>query len=374
MQPPAFPPDERLNPRIDRCVSCPIVPVAMEGTNQVEQREVFVIGVEAKQAYKVIDWMHEVPVNHGGPDWGHVFFGSILPRIQGSYPYIFQEARDEKVQVAIKKLQKNIFIPLLEGENPTRENPFREIHRMQTLVYNEQVILPCIEALEDDNFLYIISPFCEGGDLLRHTPLQPVGGLTTETQAKILYKKMLTAIQFIHDKTHPYGICHRDIKPGNFLVKEDDRVLLADFAMSFPMPDHTELVNHIGTFGTPQYLPPEVAREIPFNARGCDLWAATITLFNVLTGMPVYMRPLPDDILFVYCVMAKSLSDDPQIEMVEEVFRESNTQQCAMMVQISQKVMTFSPELRKLLGHVLALRASDRWRWDDVMNSEWMVD
>jgi eukaryotic-like serine/threonine-protein kinase len=171
--------------------------------------------------------------------------GVILPRRED---LIYEEPMDDAraQRVAIKRL--NLRVVLTELQNGSREDPFKEIYRMQTIGDNQHVI-GIVEALQDEHYLYIITPWCEGGSLMNHIRLAP-GQLSVDQQARILFEQILEDLYYLNRIN---GICHRDIKPGNFLISGNGRVLLSDLAMSFQMPPGG-LVNHIGQFGTPPYM------------------------------------------------------------------------------------------------------------------------
>eukprot|EP00980_Cylindrotheca_fusiformis_P010557 scaffold2334_cov118-Cylindrotheca_fusiformis.AAC.29 len=377
MQQPEDVPDERLNPRIEGCYSNLLIEVIQEGTNTRQKTRALVVDASGLRAYKQTEGTHAIEVGHGGPPWGYVFVCSVLLRNQ-EYPneWVFQEA-GERFQVAVKRLTKAVFIPALNDPlHPSRENPYREIHRMQTpsLADNNHV-LGCINAMEDKKFLYIVMPYCEGGDLSQVSPLKPDDEISAELRAFLIVKKMMKIIEHVHDNPHAqdsFGICHRDIKPGNFLVTGNGTVFLTDFAMSFPIPNGG-FVSDVGSFGTAPYLPPEIARHYPFDARGCDLWACMVSLFNLLTGMPVYFRPLPDDILFAYCIMCRGLSNEPMNDMILELSAALNDEQYDLLNAISERINALSTELRELLGNVLSMHPLQRWNRDRVLNSEWMI-
>ena len=195
---------------------------------------------------------------------------------------------------------------------------------------------------------------------------------------------MLEDITYIHDRPHvneTFGICHRDIKLQNFLVTGDGKVLLADFAMSFPLPKGG-LVNNVGTFGTGPYLPPEIARRLPFLGKGCDLWACTVSLFNILTGLVLYECPVPENFKFVFCIMAQALSNNPNLNMVKQVIDRAG-EDCGSggsgsskvlpeILQLAQRINEFSPPLKDLFANVLALNPNNRWTIEDVLACEWM--
>lgn len=404
-QQPEDPPHEELNPTIFDCTSNPTIHVLDETSGIINQKKVFVAGHHGKQAYMLLDYMRPVIIDHGGPlDWGAVYFCSILPRVTSSSSSssmtaaasagvpnddepVFQQAAILPPQVAIKRLDKHVFHPLIFGENPHRENPYREIFRMQNFKNGEDYTLGCIEALQDDRFLYIITPFCSGRTLGDHAPLRGCAGdadgagagihHSKEEQARIIYRKMLQDIKYIHDRPHvneTFGICHRDIKLQNFLVTGDGKVLLADFAMSFPIPKGG-LVRHVGTFGTGPYLPPEIARQLPFHGVGCDLWACTVSLFNILTGLVLYESPVPENFKFVFCIMARALSNNPNLDMVKQVIDRAGEDRSNVLPEIlllAQQITEFSPPLKDLFTNVLALNPNNRWTVEDVLTCEWM--
>lgn len=76
-------------------------------------------------------------------------------------------------------------------------------------------------------------------------------------------------------------VVHRDIKPGNILIDEEDNVKLSDFGVS-EMMDSSKKTNR--KMGTRQYLPPEVFSQDLVTAGAIDIWGMGITLFYFLHG------------------------------------------------------------------------------------------
>jgi hypothetical protein len=110
-------------------------------------------------AYKIIKSEPVIDLGHHAPGWGHVFFGIQLQRAEDGH---FEEPDPENDQyrVAIKRLNKAVVDNSLAQGN--EENPYKEIHRMQT-VGDGQHVLNCLDALEDatNGFLYIITRRCD---------------------------------------------------------------------------------------------------------------------------------------------------------------------------------------------------------------------
>ena len=170
-----------------------------------------------------------------------------------------------------------------------------------------------------------------------------------------------------------HGICHRDIKPANFLVSGSGRILIGDLAMSFVMPKKG-IVQDIGQFGTPPFMVPEIVLSRPFDGAKCDFWAAIVTLYSLITGLPyLYRSPRPDDILFRYCIMARGLSRNQNNELVQEIISElQNPQEIYMLNAIIQHIATMPYDLLELFEKSLSLIPEQRWGSEEASICQWM--
>ena len=138
-------------------------------------------------------------------------------------------------------------------------------------------ILEYIEHFEDKKFLCIVTT-------LMDTNLQEYvekHGCLSEEQAKFVFANLTNAIDFCHKNK----VIHRDIKPGNVLLKLDKNsniidVILSDFGQSCPLDTYDD----DKYYGTYYYMAPEI---ISLNTRyneKVDLWSLGCVLFFCLTG------------------------------------------------------------------------------------------
>jgi eukaryotic-like serine/threonine-protein kinase len=99
---------------------------------------------------------------------------------------------------------------------------------------------------------------------------------------------------------HAQGVIHRDLKPANVLLRDGKHVIVVDFGMSKIVTGGglgtTNLTTHNMVFGTPEYMSPEQARGDDLDAR-CDIYAAGVMLYEMLTGSPPFTGATPLNVL-----------------------------------------------------------------------------
>ncbi len=88
---------------------------------------------------------------------------------------------------------------------------------------------------------------------------------------------------------HSLGVVHRDLKPGNVFVCEDNSVKVLDFGMS-KFAEAETLTQDGYTLGTPEYMSPEQCIGAAVEPRS-DLYAFGVLMYESLTGeIPIQAR------------------------------------------------------------------------------------
>jgi serine/threonine-protein kinase len=174
--------------------------------------------------------------------------------------------------VAIKEIKPEF---VLDPEFRARiEDEVRVLRRL-----NHESVVRIYDNFELDNRLYIVMELIEGMNIEQYVGHN---GAMTVSLAVDLFTKILQAMQYVHEE----HIVHRDIKPGNIMIRSNGNVCLLDFGIAkdtnAAMTARTRTI--IGTIiGTDGYMSPEQANGMSIDHRS-DIYSLGCVFFYMLTG------------------------------------------------------------------------------------------
>ena len=91
---------------------------------------------------------------------------------------------------------------------------------------------------------------------------------------------------------HHAGIVHRDIKPFNILITDQDTVKIGDFGLSKLRGEGTHSPRNL-KIGSPFYAPPEQESDPDHVDFSADLYAVAVMMYRMLTGCLPQIPPAP---------------------------------------------------------------------------------
>ena len=183
-------------------------------------------------------------------------------------------------QVAIKCMEKTLISSGAVGEDAVAE-----LTAMQKLCSpgGHPNVLDLLEVIEDDTRVWVVLPFCEGGDMFSVVAEQ--NGPLPCSQTRVLFRQVIEGLRFIHTN----GIFHRDLSLENILMQHNVPKIM-DFGLCVAVPvdgagNCVSLLPPMGRAGKFFYMAPEIFESsAPFRPFAADIWSCGIILFILSIG------------------------------------------------------------------------------------------
>jgi serine/threonine protein kinase len=175
-------------------------------------------------------------------------------------------------------------------QDETTMDPFARF--LQEYEIAQRIASPEVVRLYDlgvsDEHAWLVMEYFRLGDLRRrmHSGLAPREAL-----------RLAVAIARALSTIHAAGVLHRDLKPGNVLLRDDGGIALIDFGLSKDAALALDVTDAGTIFGTPHYMSPEQGHAEPIDARS-DLYSLGVILFEMFAGEKPYRAENPMAIVY----------------------------------------------------------------------------
>jgi tetratricopeptide (TPR) repeat protein len=201
------------------------------------------------------------------------------------------------------RLARKVALKVLPGDIASDKERLlrfeREAHAVSAL--NHPNIITIHEIGESDGVHFIATEFIDGttlGDRLADHSL-------TLSEMLAVAAQIARAIQAAHEA----GIVHRDIKPGNVMLRRDGYVKVLDFGIA-KLTEHTSgaigseadtIAKMLNTepgkiMGTTHYMAPEQVRNQTIDAR-TDIWSLGVLLYEMIAGRKPFLGETFGDLI-----------------------------------------------------------------------------
>jgi eukaryotic-like serine/threonine-protein kinase len=196
-------------------------------------------------------------------------------------------------------------------------------------------IVAITTAEKQDNIFFIVMEYVQGETLENMIALK---GALELNRALDFTCQICNAV----DHAHRQGVIHRDLRPANVLVTENDMLKVADFGTS----RFLEIAAHGTTvIGSPPYMAPEQFHGKAVFAS--DIYSLGVTMYQMLTGMLPYDTPAPAD---VAKLMSGELVSSPRLKNPSIPKTISDIVLRAMAPQVADRYQRASDLLQDVLA------------------------
>ena len=175
--------------------------------------------------------------------------------------------RKRRTAVAVKVLHEDL------AEDPEFVRRFeREAEALARLDHPNIVRFYGFE--QQGRVAFIVMDYIAGSTLRGR--LRDANGPLPMAEVRSILEQVVAALHYAHDS----GLIHRDIKPGNIMLKEDGTALLSDFGIA-RVAEATTLT--AGPLGTPPYMSPEQILGQAVDER-TDVYSLGVVAYEMLVG------------------------------------------------------------------------------------------
>ncbi|XP_035179552.1 serine/threonine-protein kinase Nek5 isoform X2 [Oxyura jamaicensis] len=192
----------------------------------------------------------------------------ILKKIgEGSYGKIFlAKGKVDNEQCVIKEIDL--------AKMPVKEKEASQKEVILLAKMKHANIVTFFASLQENNKLYIVMEYCDGGDLMKRINMQH-GVLFDEDQILSWFVQISLGLKHIHDRK----ILHRDVKAQNIFLSNNGKIAkLGDFGIARQLTNTMEFA--YTCVGTPYYLSPEICENRPYNNK-TDIWSLGCVLYEL---------------------------------------------------------------------------------------------
>lgn len=139
-----------------------------------------------------------------------------------------------------------------------------------------------------DDHAHIAMEYLDAGDLR-----QRIDERVTPEEAVDFLRQIASALSAVHAQ----GVLHRDLKPGNIMLRKDGSIALIDFGLAKRARLDAEMTDKGEIFGTPYYMSPEQGHGNDVDHRS-DIYGLGVIFYEMLTGEKPFRADTAMGIIF----------------------------------------------------------------------------
>ncbi|KAL4500391.1 hypothetical protein ABPG72_003342 [Tetrahymena utriculariae] len=248
----------------------------------------------------------------------------------------FEDINRKQIQVAVKQISDQTMFG--------QQNKYlcQELDIIQMLI--NQIndgnkcdnVLQCYEIFKEDQYYYIVSEFCQFGDLYQYLS-RNYQNLSRQNYLDIVIQ-IAQGIQYLHN----INLAHRDLKPENILIKYNKglQLVITDFGVS-------SIQNLKSTVGTINYMAPEILKLQQNYDKAVDIWSLGCIIFEIIYNQQLFNGQAVQQVVSQIRKFQsyEKIDDRPVIKDLNEIIKS------CLSVDVEQR-----PSIQKILSRLTELQ------------------
>lgn len=139
---------------------------------------------------------------------------------------------------------------------------------------HHQNVVKIYDLSVSDDYTHIAMEYLDGGDLRNQLEI----GVGHRDAVRFLLQ-IASALSAVHSE----NVLHRDLKPGNIMLRKNGSIALIDFGLAKRAKLEAAITDKGEIFGTPYYMSPEQGHGAAVDERS-DIYSLGVIFFELLTG------------------------------------------------------------------------------------------
>lgn len=199
--------------------------------------------------------------------------------------------------------------------------------------------------------------------------------LNKDSIKNVIYQIIKTLHQI-----HSLNVIHRDIKPNNILLDDNNNIVICDFGLSILCLSKTSMLNNNDNVQNVLYRAPEIMFNINHHTEKIDIWSVGIVMLelytqrNIIKDSTNYLEEILDYIttfnIFdskIYDESIKKIEKDYNIDIMDYI---NNNKKCNNNIDdIISKIN--DNDLCDLLRNMLQINPSNRYSTEQILKHKY---
>ena len=195
-----------------------------------------------------------------------------------------------------------------------------------------------INSKTSNRNMYIVTEYCLGGDLKEY-----INKIQNKNNDKNMFWDIIFQMIYSVAFLHKLGYVHFDIKPSNFLIKENGQLLLSDFCLTIKEKDIKNYSSE-DLEGDSMFISPELFyKDKDIITKKTDIYSLGLSILQILTNIDLPNNGSTWQLIRSIGIPKEFLDKIPSFEGENEIFKK-------LIISMTNNKVNDRPDLESILN------------------------